>query len=101
MRCRQVVSALPGGDTKIRSQQAKILNRLEELEGVRQIKHELQRTHIADDAEPTPMVIEDDGVAVFKPEPELMGSSPRTKRRLMERLEVRPIPRSAHLGNSS
>ncbi|KAL8286342.1 hypothetical protein RQP46_004830 [Phenoliferia psychrophenolica] len=91
-----VVSALPGGDSKIKSQQARILSRLEELESVRQIKNELQKTHLVDDTEPTPMEdVEEDGSTLdVKPDPTLMGSSPRTKKRLMERFEMSTSPNS-------
>ncbi|KAK4702986.1 hypothetical protein P7C70_g3237, partial [Phenoliferia sp. Uapishka_3] len=89
-----VVSALPGGDSKIRSQQARIMSRLEELKDVRQMRSDLQRTHIVDDAGQGSVKFEDDAEMDLKPSLELMGSSPRTKQRLMDRLSQTTSPNS-------
>lgn len=106
---RETFANLPGGDSRLRAQQARIETRLKELQEMSDIKRELDSTHLKDDAEPVDGNGDDpmDGVKVKRedteeegggqtmqdvvgdPAPELdEANSPQTKRRIAARLSV-------------
>ncbi|GAA5990586.1 hypothetical protein JCM5350_001045 [Sporobolomyces pararoseus] len=111
---------LPGGDSRLRAQQARIETRLKELQEMSDIKRELDSTHLKDDAEPVDGNEDDpmDGVKVKRedteeegggqtmqdvvgdPAPELdEANSPQTKRRIAARLSL-SNPHSMSLAES-
>ncbi|KAI5476366.1 hypothetical protein MNV49_007815 [Pseudohyphozyma bogoriensis] len=78
-----ILASLPGGDSRIKSQQARVETRIKELEDLQKIRDDLQATHLDD----LP-VKGDDEMEDVKPLGELMGTSPRTKRRITESFEA-------------
>ncbi|KAM0756259.1 hypothetical protein T439DRAFT_320960 [Meredithblackwellia eburnea MCA 4105] len=85
LQSTQITANLPGGDAKLRNQQARITSRLRELEGVRDINRDLQRTHIDPQATTSPPPIEMDQDSPFGSDDQF--TPPRGKKWLIERLE--------------
>lgn len=89
------MALLPGGDARIRTQQARIESRLHELVSLSQIKQELDGVHL-DDAARIKKEEEEEQDRGDKMDDEgatTTTSSPTAKNRLASRVEVR----SAHL----
>lgn len=111
--CRTVIAALPGGDTLLRSQQARLETRLQELKDDQQIRQDLKRTRIGSEADLfTEMKVEQEddrqlrmeGLVLDQGDKELIlestsgteiggyrlvGKTRRAKELLLERIQVR------------
>lgn len=70
-----LLSSLPGGDTLIKARQIRLMNRLNELNAVAQLRKDLQATHL-DERTGEEMLVESEGVAADE------AASPRIKRLL-------------------
>ena len=86
---RETFVNLPGGDSRLRSQQTRIENRLKELLDMSEIKRELDGTHL--DTEEERGVKQEEGMQDIEGLGDMgdEASSPQTKRRIVARIQVR------------